>query len=68
MCDCEGGWIFETVDGARLVKDRCMKCNEPLWYAEQRRQRRLTNWWPLKVWGLIIVAEFAVAFAGAAFK
>lgn len=34
---CHNGWVYELTEGALTVKDRCMICNEPSWYAERRR-------------------------------
>lgn len=59
--DCEDGWIWETVGGARTVKDRCMICNEPPWYRARRRQRLFEMWWPL----IFVVGLYGVAFIAA---
>lgn len=59
MHACEQGWIFETHDGLRTVKDRCMICNEPPWYRTQRRQRFFRTWWP----AIFVIGLYAFTFA-----
>lgn len=57
---CTDGWIYETVEGRRTVKDRCMICNEPPWYRVQRRRQMVDRFWPLIFLASLIAIQFGL--------
>lgn len=61
---CTDGWII--ADG--IVVDRCMVCNEPPWYREQRRRRIIERFWPLVFVGTIYGLGFLMVWAIAIYQ